>query len=61
MLVLIILACIAFLLGLIWLSQHDLGLTGEVALYILLGFKWLLITALFVFLILTFAYIVSVR
>jgi hypothetical protein len=59
--VLVILACIAFLLALFWLSENDAGTTGLVAYVLLQLVKWLFIGAAVVILILIGVYAISIR
>jgi hypothetical protein len=59
--VLVILACIAFLLALFWLSENDAGTTGLVAYVLLQLVKWLFIGAAVVILILIGVYAISIH
>ena len=60
MAVLVILACIAFLLALFWLSENDAGTTGLLAFLFLHLIKWLFIAAAVLILILTVVYAISI-
>jgi ABC-type phosphate transport system permease subunit len=61
MLVLSILACIAALLGLLWLAQNSPSWAGDAALYILLITKWAVIVAVALAVILGIAYAVYIQ
>lgn len=57
----VVLACLSFLLGLLWLAQKSPSWAGDAALYILLAVKWAVIVAVCLFVILSILYVFYIQ